>query len=129
MDLTNVCIGKMSDKPYNPTTAEVEEKLFGGKPWSSEEFVAEQLRDVGFEKVETEVLSIIAKVGSPEMFVESMQFPLKMLVAAFWPEERREEYLEELNKIMLEEVGKRAEATKGVVEQGFEGILAWGRKA
>jgi hypothetical protein len=58
-----------------------------------------------------------------------MQFPLKMLVAAFWPEEKREEYLNELNGIMLEEVGKRAEATDGVVEQGFEGILGWGYKA
>jgi hypothetical protein len=29
----------------------------------------------------------------------------------------------------LEEVRRRAEVTNGVVEQGFEGILAWGWKA
>jgi hypothetical protein len=62
-------------------------------------------------------------------FVESMQFPLKMLVAAFWDEDKREEYLAELNGIMLEEVRRRAVVTNGVVEQGFEGILAWGWKA
>jgi hypothetical protein len=69
MDLTNECIAKMASKPYNPTTAEVEDELFAGKPWSSEDFVAGQLRDVGFTNVETEILSITAKVGSPEMYV------------------------------------------------------------
>lgn len=58
-----------------------------------------------------------------------MQFPLKMIVAAFWPEDKRDEYLKELNEIMLQEVAQQAEATGGVTEQGFEGILAWGWKA
>lgn len=79
MNLVNQCISRISGSPYNPTTAEVEEKLFAGKAWGDEEFVAKQLRDVGFEKVETEVLKIVAKVGSPEMQV--FPFPSLFLFA------------------------------------------------
>jgi hypothetical protein len=56
-----------------------------------------------------------------------MQFPLKMILASFWPEDKREDYLKELNEIMTKEVGKKTNE-KGEVELDFEGIIAWGWK-
>lgn len=57
-----------------------------------------------------------------------MQFPLKMIIASFWPEERRERYVEEVNAIMLREVEGQVN-DEGVVEMEFEGLCAWGWKA
>lgn len=57
-----------------------------------------------------------------------MQFPLKMIIASFWPEERRERYVEEVNAIMLREVEGQVN-DEGGVEMEFEGLCAWGWKA
>jgi len=57
-----------------------------------------------------------------------MHFPLKMIIASFWPEEKREAYVEEVNAIMLKEIEGQVNS-EGIVEMEFEGLCAWGWKA
>ncbi|KAF2032856.1 S-adenosyl-L-methionine-dependent methyltransferase [Setomelanomma holmii] len=124
-------IAKMSSShtppPYNPSASELESKMFSGRPWGDASYVAAQLKDAGFQRVQTEFKREKAKVGSPKLFMETMQFPL-MLVKMYWPEEKREEYLEELNGVMLGEVVRLAGGEEGSVEMEFKGVCGWGWK-
>ena len=56
-----------------------------------------------------------------------MQFPLQ-IVKAYWPEDKQEAYLKELNNIMYAEVVKMAGGETQSVEMEFEGIVGWGWK-
>jgi hypothetical protein len=65
----------MSSSPYNPSAAEVTSNLYSGKAWNEPEYVAQQLKDAGLERVETQVKTVLAKVGSPEMYVHLFPVP------------------------------------------------------
>ena len=67
--LLHTSISKMHDTPYNPTSSEMEDKMFSGKPWGQEGYVAQQLQEAGFEKVKTEVKRYKAQIGFAKTFV------------------------------------------------------------
>lgn len=122
--LLDTSISLMPSKPYNPTATEIKNLIYSGRAWDSPEYVAAQLKSAGFSSVAAETLKKRASVGNAELFMESMQFPL-MMVKNFWPEDKRDELLKELNVKMRAEVDKLA-GKDGKVEMEFEGICAWG---
>ncbi|KAH7406636.1 S-adenosyl-L-methionine-dependent methyltransferase [Phaeosphaeria sp. MPI-PUGE-AT-0046c] len=124
--LLSASISQMPSAPYNPTATEVVNLLYSGRDWGSPQYVSSQLESAGFSSVSNEVIKKRASVGNADLFMESMQFPL-MMVKNFWPEEKREELLKELNQKMRGEVDKMV-CEDGRVEMEFEGICAWGWK-
>lgn len=115
----------MPSTPYNPTPDEIKAKLYANRPWDDASYVVSQLEAAGFSSVKTETIRQKASVGGADLFMESMQFPL-MIVKMFWPEEKRDELLKELNGIMRKEVEEGYVKEDGKVEMGFEAICAWG---
>jgi len=67
MPLLTRCIALMPSQPYSPSAAEVTAKLYAGRAWDEPSYVASGLRAAGFTGVETDVRTIVAKVGSPAM--------------------------------------------------------------
>lgn len=63
------CMALMPDHPYTPSAAEVKAKLYAGRAWDEPAYVAEELRAAGFTGVETDVRTIVARVGTPAMYV------------------------------------------------------------
>jgi hypothetical protein len=61
--------------------------------------------------------------------METMSFPLKMLVQPFWPADTSEALMKELEGVMRGEVVKMAGSEDGIVEMEFEAVLAWGWRA
>jgi hypothetical protein len=120
------CMEGIPEAQGVPSPAQIEQSMYSGLAWDEPEFVAKQLRDAGFGSVDTEVARYRARVGSPEAFMQTMQFPLK-LVQTFWPQEKRDEWLGRLNELLLVEV-KKLTVEDGTVEMGFEAICAWGWK-
>jgi hypothetical protein len=62
----------MSSPPYNPSADEIDDKLYAGRAWGSQEYLASQLRESGFVEVETQVEKVVAKVGTPASYVYSV---------------------------------------------------------
>jgi hypothetical protein len=116
----------MPEAQNSPSPDQIKQKMYAGLAWDEPEFVAQQLKDAGFANVETEIVAYKARVGSPDAFMQTMQFPLK-LVQMFWPEDKKDAWLARLNELMMVEVKKLA-GEDGAVEMGFEGLCAWGWK-
>ncbi|KAF1846081.1 S-adenosyl-L-methionine-dependent methyltransferase [Cucurbitaria berberidis CBS 394.84] len=121
-------IARMADAPYSPSSSDLEEKLFSGRPWGDHKYVVSQLREVGLHNVDAVREKKSAQVGTPKLFMESMSFVLQM-VGAYWEEGKREEWLKELNGIMLEESAKDAGGEEEQVTLEFDGIAGWGWKS
>jgi hypothetical protein len=112
-------------QPHSPSREELREKLCG--PWAAESYLAQQLEAAGIERVGTSSQNKVVRVGKPEVFITSMQFPLHFVRETWWQGER-EGILEELNGAMKgvveEEVGE-----DGEVELEFDGVVGWGWKS
>jgi hypothetical protein len=121
-------INLMEDPPYSPSYEELEAKMFSGHNWGSGAYVVQKLEEAQFAHVETVKEARAAQVGNPRVFMETMQFPLRM-VMGFWEDLRREGLLEELNEVMLREVTKDAGGEEGVVKMEFVANVAWGWKS
>jgi hypothetical protein len=122
------CISMMKDKPFNPSPSDIENKMFGGHNWAERSYVASQLSNAGLVRVDTMRHEVNAAVGTPKLFVETMQFPLKV-ITSFWDEDKREEWLEELNGIMYREVSQEAGGEDKSVMFGFDANIGWGWKS
>lgn len=127
-DLLARCIAQMKEKPYSPSSAELEQKLYQGHDWSNINYVASQLRDAGFTKVDTLRHKLEAPCMTPKLFVETMRFPLQV-VSMFWEEGKREEWLKELNGIMYKDVLENAGAEDKEVVSTFDANVGWGWKS
>ncbi|CAO2649701.1 Nn.00g009930.m01.CDS01 [Neocucurbitaria sp. VM-36] len=121
-------IEQMEEKPYKPASAELVEKMSGGRPWGEKEYLAGQMREAGFERVDTVREKHMAHCGTPKVYMDVMQLPLK-LVTMYWKEDKREKWLEELNGIMLHEVIKEAGGEAEQVKMEFDGNVGWGWKS
>lgn len=123
-----------SPQPYCPTAAEIEAKIYNGRAWNTPAYVAAQLKEAGFEKVQTQEEVRDVEVGTPEQFMEPMAMPLAM-VSTWWAEAEREKVLEDVQREkvlgdvqreMLEVL--REDAEGGVVRMRFSAILGIGWK-
>ncbi|KAH7067159.1 hypothetical protein FB567DRAFT_541870 [Paraphoma chrysanthemicola] len=117
-------------QPPCPSAAEVQARLMSNRAWGEEGFVAEQLREAGFVEVQTDVKRAVAKVGTPKVYMASMQFPLGIL-RGMWEEvgeEQKDEWMKVLNEVMYKEVVEMVGGEDGVAELEFEAVVAWGRK-
>ena len=101
--------------------------MFPGHKWGEASYLSSKLSEAGFGNVNVVKEARTAQVGTPKMFMETMQFPLRMAMG-FWDELNQEELLEELNGVMLKEVEKEA-GEEGVVKMEFVGNVAWGWKS
>jgi hypothetical protein len=119
-------ISLMSNPPYSPSYDELEDKMFAGHKWGQPSYLSSKLSEAGFSGVDVVKEKRTAQVGTPEVFMETMQFPLRM-VMGFWEELNQEVSFEELNGVMLKEVEKDAE--EGVVKMDPVGNVAWGWKS
>jgi hypothetical protein len=90
--LVHRSIELMANPPYSPSYEELEQNLFAGHKWGEKEYLAEKLSEAGFEKVETVKEARKGQVGTPKVFMETMQFPLRM-VMGFWDGLKAEEYV------------------------------------
>jgi hypothetical protein len=113
-------------RPYCPSDVEIEVKIYQGRAWNKPQYVAKALEDAGFENVQVQEADRDVEVGTPEQFMEPMGFPLSM-ISTWWPEEDRENTLENLKREMLELVKEMAEGV--VVRMKFAAILGSGWKA
>lgn len=113
-------------RPYCPSKAEIEAKLYQGRAWNEPSYVAQQLTSAGFENVQTQVEERYVEVGTPEQFMEPMGLPLGM-IAIWWPEENRADVLEGVKREMLQVVKDIAE--EGMVRVKFEAVMGTGWKA
>lgn len=121
-------IAKMHEPLECPSPKAFEAALFRGKDWSSADYLADQLRGSGFVEVELLQEEALVTGGPPNLFMETMQFPL-MVLKAFWGEKKWDERFKELNEVMLRETVERAGGEDGKVQLIMEGIVGWGRKA
>jgi hypothetical protein len=120
-------ISLMSSPPYSPSSADLENKLFAGHNWGDKAYLASRLQEAGFDKVDTVREKKTAEVGTPDLFMETMQFPLRM-ITTFWDEGKEQQLLEELNEVMLGEVQREA-GDDGVVRMEFDANVGWGWKS
>ncbi|KAI4671219.1 uncharacterized protein J4E88_009252 [Alternaria novae-zelandiae] len=111
--------------PYSPSREELRENFCG--LWADESYLAQQLEAVGLGRVGTSNEKKAVSVGTPDVFVATMQFPLQYVRSTWWQGER-EGILEDLNGamkgIVQQEVGE-----DGEVELVFDGIVGWGWKS
>ncbi|KAF2795216.1 S-adenosyl-L-methionine-dependent methyltransferase [Melanomma pulvis-pyrius CBS 109.77] len=112
-------------RPYCPTAAEIETKIYNGRAWNTPAYVAAQLREAGFEKVQTQEEVRDVEVGTPEQFMLPMAMPLAM-VSTWWAEAEREKVLGDVQREMLEVV--REDVERGDGRMRFSGILGMGWK-
>lgn len=124
--ILDTSISKMKNKPPHVSASEVLNTMYSGRDWGSSEYLEQQFREAGCEKIETEQRVITAKVGTPKLVTETMQFPLKMITSV-WKDDKKDEWLKELNEVMSKEVTEMA-GGDGQVEMTFEGLVAWGYK-
>lgn len=122
------CVSQMKDKPYCPSPTETEQKIYIGQDWGKVEFVASQLSDAGLQRVETMRHQFEGAWMWPKLFVDTMQLPLQ-IVASYWQEDKREEWLKELNEIMLRQLVADAGGEDKPVVTRFHANLAWAWKS
>ena len=112
-------------QPYSPSREELREKFCG--LWADDSYLAQQFEAVGLGRVGTSNEKKAVSVGTPDVFVETMQFPLQYVRSTWWQGER-EGILEDLNGamkgIVQQEVGE-----DGEVELEFDGVVGWGWKS
>lgn len=120
-------IARLSPAPYSPSVADLSAKMFAGRDWGNQTYVAAQLSAAGFENVDTLREKRMAVCGSPRQFMQTMQMVMKF-VGMFWEEGERERLVSEVSGLMLEEAVKDAGGEEGSVEIEFDGIVAWGWK-
>jgi len=121
-------VSQMTEKPYCPTVADLENKMYQGRPWGDKSYLTSQLTDAGFQHVEAVREQKVIEGSIPKEYMATMQIPLG-LVTMFWEEGKRQKYLAELNEIMLKESIKMAGGEdKGVVME-FDANVAWGWKS
>ena len=119
---------QMKEKPYCPAAAEFEEKIYTGRAWGDKEYLGSQLSQAGFKKVDTAREKIVAECGTAAEWMETMQFPLK-LVTEYWEESKRETWLRELNEIMLQEAITGAGGKDEPMRMEMDGNVGWGWKS
>lgn len=112
-------------QPYSPSREELREKFCGR--WADGSYLTQQFEAAGLGRVGTSNQKEAVRVGTPDVFVGSMQFPLHYVRNTWW-QGQREGLLEELNGamkgIVQQEVGE-----DGEVELGFDGVVGWGWKS
>jgi hypothetical protein len=64
-----------------------------------------------------------------DRFMEIMHIPLAALVKPFWPADKQDALLAELNEVMLKEVVSMAGGEDKHLEMECEAVLGWGVKA
>lgn len=121
-------IARMSTPPYCPSSAELEAKMFAGRPWSDKAYVARRLSEAGFENVDVVREKRVGKCGTPKAFMETMEFPMRF-VTGDWDEGTREELWTELRALMLEEAVKDAGGEDEQVVLEFDANVGWGWKS
>ncbi|KAH6882923.1 S-adenosyl-L-methionine-dependent methyltransferase [Alternaria rosae] len=112
-------------QPYSPSREELREKFCGR--WADGSYLTQQFEAAGLGRVGTSNQKEAVRVGTPDVFVGSMQFPLHYVRSTWW-QGQREGLMEELNGamrgIVQQEVGE-----DGEVELGFDGVVGWGWKS
>ena len=101
--------------------------MTNGRPWNDISFVTAQLEEVGLQKVEVVQKKFNVNCGTPDIFMTTMGFMLRML-SKQWPEEKREEWLQGVGETMKELVREEAGGDDKHVFMDFEGIVGVGVK-
>jgi hypothetical protein len=112
-------------QPYSPLHKELQEKFCG--PWAVESYLAQRLELAGLQSVETARQKEIVRAGTPDVFIASMQFPLRLVVNTWWQGERNG-ILGELNGAM-KGIIEREFIEDGEVVTEFDGVVGWGCKS
>lgn len=112
-------------QPYSPSREELREKFCG--LWADESYLAQQFEAEGLGRVGTFKERKAVRVGAPDVFVATMQFPLQYVRSTWWQGER-EGILEDLNGAMKSIVQKEV-GEDGEVELEFDGVVGWGWKS
>lgn len=118
---------KMDNGPSMPAEEQLWKHMSDGLPWHDANYVREQLEEAGLERVEIVQRKERVDCGTPDLFVTTMEFVLRMLSVQF-PEEKRGAWIKEvadtMKRILVEEVGGPDEH----VFMEFEGIVGVGLK-
>ncbi len=126
-DLLARTYAKMDNGPELPSSNQLWLSMTNGRPWNDISFVTAQLEEVGLQKVEVVQKKFNVNCGTPDIFMTTMGFMLRML-SKQWPEEKREEWLQGVGETMKELVREEAGGDDKHVFMDFEGIVGVGVK-